>query len=120
MNELCSECGYPYGLHYGDDCPTDEYYKGFAADNLARVIPYHAPEKLTQRQKDIRTFRKFLYDNDALEEWYKNRKKYRRKKGSIFALLRKERFVIEAFIWSKTEEGEDFWYNMYKKWNEML
>lgn len=24
MSELCKKCGYPYGLHYGDKCPTLE------------------------------------------------------------------------------------------------
>ena len=121
FNELCSECGYPYGLHYGYNCPTDEQYKEVAAYNLAKVIPYHAPEKLTQRQKDIRIFRKFLYDNDALEAWYKNRKNYKwRKKGSVFAPLSKERFIIGAFSWSETPEGVNYWIKLYEKWKRML
>lgn len=119
FDELCSECGYfhPYGLHYGDDCPTDERYKKLAANNLAKVIPYHALKKL----KDIRAFKKFLYDNDALEAWYKNRKNHTwRKKGSVFAPLSKERFIIGAFVWSETPEGADYWTKLNEKWKRML
>ena len=120
LDELCSECGYPYGMHYGEDCPTYGKFKELSADNFAKVIPYHAPEKLTQREKDIRAFRKFLYDNDALEAWYKNRKQYFKRRRSIFSGLSKERFIIGAFQWSSTEEGARFWNKLDIKWCNIL
>jgi len=121
FNELCSECGYPYGIHYNNDCPTDRLDLESAVKNLAKVIPYHALKKLTQREKDIRAFRKFLYDNDALEAWYKNRKNHMwRKKGSVFDPLSKERFIIGAFVWYETPEGENYWTKLNEKWKRML
>jgi hypothetical protein len=121
FNELCSECGYPYGIHYNNDCPTNHLDLESAVKNLAKVIPYHALKKLTQREKDIRAFRKFLYDNDALEAWYKNRKNYTwRKKGSVFAPLSKERFIIGAFVWCETSEGANYWTKLNEKWERML
>ena len=121
MRELCSECGYPYGMHYTHTCPTDKNVLSFSADKRAIVIPYHAPKKLTQREKDIRAFRKFLYDNDALEAWYKNRKSYKwKKKGNVFALLSKERFILGAFNWSNTEEGANYWIKLNMKWEKIL
>ena len=121
FNELCSECGYPYGIHYNNDCPTDHLDLESAVKNLAKVIPYHALKKLTQREKDIRAFRKFLYDNDALEAWYKNRKNCTwRKKGSVFAPSSKESFIIGAFVWCETPEGADYWTKLNEKWERML
>lgn len=121
MRELCSECGYPYGMHYDDDCPTDKNFLLVSAYNRAIVIPYHAPVKLTEREKNIRMFRKFLYDNDALEAWYKNRKNYKWiKKGSMFAPLSKERYIIGAFEWSNTPEGANYWIKLNMKWDKIL
>lgn len=120
MRELCSECGYPYGMHYDDDCPTDKNFLLFSADNRATIIPYHAPVKLTEREKNIRMFRKFLYDNDALEAWYKNRKQYFKRRRSIFSGLNKERYIIGAFDWNNTEEGTKYWIELDMKWEKML
>ena len=121
MRELCSECGYPYGMHYTHTCPTDKNVLSFSADKRAIVIPYHAPVKLAQREKDIRAFRKFLYDNDALEAWYKNRKNYKwRKKVILFAKLHKYRFIIGAFDWGTTPEGTKYWWLLNDKWERML
>lgn len=117
FNELCSECGYPYGIHYNNDCPTDRLDLESAVKNLAKVIPYHAPKKLTKREQSIRAFRKFLYDNDALEQWYANRRAHGwGKRNNLFTGLSINRYIIGAFGWCTTKEGDDYWIKLDRKW----
>ena len=117
LDELCSSCGYPYGYHYGTTCPTKE-------DILVKndhIIPYHAPKKLTKREQSIRAFRKFLYDNDALEQWYANRRAYKwRRRGNLFTGLSINRYIIGAFEWSTTKEGDDYWVKLDIEWYRII
>ena len=73
------------------------------------------------KNSDIkRAFRKFLYDNDALEAWYANTSKERR--AILFKDIDRE-IISSAFTWSNSPEGHDFWselmYKWYKMWDKM-
>ena len=74
---------------------------------------------LSKNELRKRAFRKFLYDNDALEEWYRNTIAHN---GSMRKYDRDEPYnspIMNAFGWSETPEGHDFWSKLNNKWKEM-
>jgi hypothetical protein len=74
--------------------------------------------KLSEKELMIRKFRKFLYDNDALESWYKYAKE-QPIHGSIKKVFkeRAERWISYAFQWSNTHEDNDYWVTLAIKWD---
>ena len=77
-------------------------------------------KKLSANELRKRAFRKFLYDNDVLEEWYKNTREL-----NTFNLCRTvlasvdDDIIHSAFVWSKSPEGCDFWSKLSREWKEM-
>ncbi len=39
VTELCSTCGYPFGRHYGEKCPTQEQSKTSFIFNRIMIYP---------------------------------------------------------------------------------
>lgn len=68
-----------------------------------------------------RAFRKFLYDNDVLEEWYKNTRELSSKEMIKNILNNIDlNAIFNAFIWSMSLEGHDFWNKLSNKWEDVL
>lgn len=81
-------------------------------------------KKLTIKQQSIRDFRKFLADNDALQEWTKNAKAYQKNHNHTIAHIFTEReakhYLLAAFDWLKSPEGSSYWIKLDVKWNNQL
>ena len=92
--------------------------------------------KLSKRVKLIRAFKKFLYDNNCLTEYYKYIKnpayttgicrdcsercgRTCRFYGSFTKLsvnYPPQNWIIRAFNWASTPEKGDYWYNINRLW----
>lgn len=58
---------------------------------------------------------KFLKDNGALIQFCRN---YKSRKGHAVNILPEKSIhdlIDESFIWEDTQEGQDFWSNLYDK-----
>ena len=68
-----------------------------------------------------RAFRKFLYDNDVLEKWYKNTRELSSKEMIKNILNNIDlNAIISAFTWTRSPEGRDFWDKLSNKWEDVL
>ena len=78
-------------------------------------------KKLSINEVRKRAFRKFLYDNDVLEEWYKNTRELSSKKmvKDILNDIESDAIFI-AFTWIRSPEGRDFWDKLSNKWEDVL
>ena len=77
--------------------------------------------KLSDREKLIRKFKKFLYDNDALEEWTKGVKK------GFFGTTARDVYKqnplswINSFSWDGNPRANgDAWVELSVKWINMV
>ena len=76
-----------------------------------------AKTKFNKRQVRINKFYKFLLDHDCFVEYRNNVRK------SNFTDLTKlfnktpVHWVIDAFSWRKTKEGDDYWCRINIKWD---
>lgn len=67
-----------------------------------------------------RAFRKFLYDNDALEAWYKNTRAVGNDRLKLMLANVDNSIIGGSFTWSNSPEGHDFWSKLSYKWSKML
>ena len=78
-------------------------------------------KKLSINEVRKRAFRKFLYDNDVLEEWYKNTRELSSKEMIKNILNNIDlNAIISAFTWTRSPEGRDFWDKLSNKWEDVL
>jgi len=119
FNELCINCGYPYGRHHlNDTCPTKEQANEHREPN-DYVIPYHKPKKVSGHKLNVRKFNKFLYDNGLLEEYYRNLKENEKKNTFFIRFLKRNprtNWIDNAFSWSESPEDIYTWIEMHRKW----
>lgn len=111
LNVLCKNCGYPYGLHYGDECPTEVPYPG-AKINMSTVIPYRPKKKVSLKVEQIRTFKKLLLKYDMLE-YFPERLKINgflylyTKTGGIKVTTMRDLYRTKINDWSNCYEWND-------------
>lgn len=76
-------------------------------------------KRLSDKEKAIRAFYKFLYDNDVLENFnkYMSTKNIRLMKKSELFTKKCGDWLCFAIIWASTKEGHDFWCNLSIKWD---
>jgi hypothetical protein len=75
------------------------------------------------KEKDKPNIVQFLKDNGAYEMFWDNLANQKTEVLIIDYL--KDRFgtvytISEAFTWSSTQEGVDFWYNLSEKWQKLF
>jgi hypothetical protein len=75
------------------------------------------------KEKDKPNIVQFLKDNGAYERFWDNLANQKTEVLIIDYL--KDRFgtvytISEAFTWSSTQEGVDFWYNLSEKWQKLF
>ena len=128
INELCADCGYPYGAHFGLICPTDPRLKENrdAKQYIATIVPYRPEKKVRKDILKYRAFKKFLYDNDALFEFEKNIKRnafipqYR----NILSIVRVKKAddYVNCFPWSGvwTILIDGFWADISVNWMKAI
>jgi hypothetical protein len=112
--EYCANCGYIMGEHfYNNRCPKEN-------DKPNILCKYVAKIKLSEKELMIRKFRKFLYDNDALEEWtkaFKNR-------GNCSLKYDKndpEFWINGAFYWYNANSITfDKWLELSEEWENIV
>ena len=78
--------------------------------------------KLSQHEQQIRKFKKFLYDNDALTEWTRcvNKSGFH---GMNVAKVFREKPIntwINSFPWDDNEKERYYWATLSVKWHEEL
>ncbi|MGL5730526.1 MAG: hypothetical protein ACRCX5_05330 [Bacteroidales bacterium] len=63
----------------------------------------------TKRTKEHKLLNKFLRENKCKRKYYRNRKNWPYP-------LKPKYFIISAFIFCGTLEGEEYWLNIQEKW----
>jgi len=83
-----------------------------------KIVKLH--KKPNEKELMIRKFRKFLYDNDELETWYKNVKSSRWESTPkcIFAKYDPNYWICKAFPWPHTKYH--MWNNLNEMWSYMI
>lgn len=128
MNELCADCGYPYGAHFGLICPTDSVLKENrdAKQYIATIVPYRPEKKVRKDILRYRAFKKFLYDNDALFEFEANIRRigFHEDQRTILNIVRKRHPIsyINSFDWdgSRTIQSKEKWIDLSITWDDLL
>lgn len=64
----------------------------------------------------ISEFFKFLKENDALEKYITNVPDIRVIKSLSFP----NRYIVDPFIWDRSEDGYDYWIQLHNKWIKYL
>jgi hypothetical protein len=75
-------------------------------------------KRVSEKELLKRKFRKFLYDNDALEAWYINRRNDSENWKSIWN-RKPYMWIIGAFVFVNTVEGSEYWMNLSQKWSKI-
>jgi hypothetical protein len=107
LSEICANCGCPNGHHNDNTCIPN---KGVIVPKFFKAL---SPNELKKR-----AFRKFLYDNDALEEWYRNTRNAR--EGRVKKMLNSicQGSISRAFNWETSPEGHYFWMELDYSWRK--
>lgn len=68
--------------------------------------------------KQIREFQKFLKKNNCYEKYFFNLKENKKEKDVFFKTAHVSQFVLCAFTWFITKEGDKYWREINKSWME--
>ena len=76
-----------------------------------------------QRNKHLKNvFLRFLKDNNAYFAFISNVEKNNQEGylKDFFIKYNPERWLSSPFVWERTVQGCDFWYDLDTKWNEIV
>lgn len=85
--------------------------------------------KEKEKNKWEKEFRKFLIENNAYENYRGNLYKYEYKmhndlseviSPTVLTSIIPNNYIMFAFIWSDTKEGNEYWQNLHNKWNTKI
>jgi hypothetical protein len=79
-------------------------------------IEEESKEELTNEK-----FIKFLEDNNDYDKFIYNFKYQKRYNIETFCdIIKQSEYIMDAFIWDETKQGDSYWLKLNYKWKELL